>query len=293
MIVRCGLMLTAVAATAPAAAQDFSMPPINPGIIASVARTDVLGSHLREVEQGGNDAAVTTALIAASAATLRYAPSAQRRRINMARFVEKTRSSNPSSAAKMEQLFASVDVIAAMDRALAPVGLRTDNVADAYAVWWMTAWGAAHGDTSTPSMAKAQAVRAQAARAVAAVLDSAKADAAAKQEYAEALLVQAALIDGMVEQYGQDPAMAPKIASSVRKGARASGLDLDAMTLTEEGFVPAKRTGAVARPSGGGSQAFPATGNTGVSPRYGLLAAVGGAGLGAAFLVGKAVGRKG
>jgi hypothetical protein len=52
------------------------------------------------------------------------------------------------------------------------------------------------------------------------------------------LLVQTALIDAIAEKYGKDPAMAPKIAASVRQGARASGLDLDAMTLTKTGFVP-------------------------------------------------------
>jgi hypothetical protein len=167
-----------------------------------------------------------------------YLPSPARRRANLARFVEKSRAVDPQGAAALEQLVASTDLIAAFGRALAPLGLRIDDVADAYTVWWVSAWQAAHGDTGTPSRATAQAVRAQAARALAATREFARADDAAKQEYAEALLVQAALIDGMMDVYGSDPTMAPKVAASVRQGARTSGLDLDAMTLTEAGFVP-------------------------------------------------------
>ena len=191
----------------------------------------------------------------------------------------------------MERLFANTDVIGTIGQALAPVGLRIDDVADAYAVWWMSTWQAAHSDPSTPTREKAQAVRAQAARALATTPELVRADDAAKQEFAEALLVQAALVDSMMEEYGSDPAMASKLAASVRQGARASGLDLDAMTLTEAGFVPAKKTGAADPAPGAPREALAATGDG--KPGYGLLAAAGGAGLGAAFLIGKAMGRRG
>ena len=191
----------------------------------------------------------------------------------------------------MQQMFASTDVIGAMGRALVPLGLRTDDVADAYAVWWMSAWGAANGDNSTPGRATAQAVRAQSARAFAATPEFARADDATKQEYAEALLIQSVLIAGMMDRYGRDPSMMSKIAASVRQGARASGVDLDAMTLTEAGFVPAKKTGAVDPAPGAPREALAATGDG--KPGYDLLAAAGGAGLGAAFLIGKAMGRRG
>ncbi|HEX8554618.1 MAG TPA: DUF6683 family protein [Sphingomonas sp.] len=197
--------------------------------------------HFNDLDRADDGRQSRSSPSSATAATsLRYVPSLQRREVNLARFVAKSRAADHQGAAAMEQLFAGTDVFAAMSKALAPAGLRIDDVADAYAVWWMSAWGAAHGDASTPSRAKAQAVRAQAARALAATSELARADDAAKQEFAEALLVQTALIDGMVEQYGRDPAMAPKIAASVRQGAKASGVDLDAMTLTETGFVPAR-----------------------------------------------------
>lgn len=234
------LLLLAIAAAKPAVAQDFSMPPISPSIIASVTRTDVLGTHLRETEQNGADLAASTVPSATRIASLRYVPSPRRRAANLAAFVQKTRRSNPASAAAMEKLFASTDIVEAIGQQLAPLGLRTDDVSDAYAVWWMSAWGAAHGDPGTPSRSTVQAVRAQAARALASASELNRADEATKQEMAEALLVQTALIDGMVEEHGRDPAMKARIASAVRQGARASGLDLNTMRLTEAGFVRAE-----------------------------------------------------
>jgi hypothetical protein len=233
----------------------------------------------------------TSGLNADAGPAARFTSSASRRRMNLAKFVERSRAADPAGATAMERLFATTDVVAAIGRALAPVGLRTDDVADAYAVWWMSAWQAAHGDASTPDRVTAQAVRAQAAHAIAATPEFAQADDAMKQEFAEALLVQTALIDGMMEEYGSDPAMAAKIAASVRQGARAAGLDLDAMTLTEAGFVPAKKTGAADPAPGAPREALAATGDG--KPGVGLLAAAGGAGLGAAFLIGRAMGRRG
>lgn len=69
---------------------------------------------------------------------LAYSPSAQRRRINLAEFVAKTRADNPESATRMEELFAVTDVIEQVGSALAPYGYSVANVGDAYAFWWMT-----------------------------------------------------------------------------------------------------------------------------------------------------------
>lgn len=188
---------------------------------------------------GANSQRSSATLASNSDRALVYTSSAARRKDNLASFVERSRGS-PETAASLRQMLASVDVIGEMQRAIEPVGLSVSNVADAYAVWWMSSWGAAHGDPTTPNRATAQAVRAQAARAIMAMPEFGRADDAAKQEYAEALIVQAAMIDGLLERYRTDPVMGPKVAASARQGARASGLDLDTMTLTERGFIAVK-----------------------------------------------------
>jgi hypothetical protein len=236
---------------------------------------------------------------------VRYIPSLSRRQKNLSNFVNKTRAVDPAGAAKMEQLFASTDIIQAMGNAIAPYGLRVDNVADTYAVYWISAWEAAHGIIgSQGSPAKAQAVRDQVIRGIAATQAFASATDAQKQEYAEALLVQAALISATAEAAAGDSAQLRAVGDAVRKGAKASGLDLDAMTLTEDGFKPAKgrKTGAAdtngketnpaSEPTATAANDAP-TQSSGSTTQYALIAAAGGAGLAGVFLFGKAMGKKG
>ncbi|WP_144445765.1 hypothetical protein [Inquilinus limosus] len=63
---------------------------------------------------------------------------------------------------------------------------------------------------------------------------------AAKQEMAESLLIQAALIADALKQSQGNPELSRQVAAAVSQGARGMSLDLAAMTLTEKGFVPAE-----------------------------------------------------
>jgi hypothetical protein len=172
-----------------------------------------------------------------ASADLTYTASPQRRRANLASFVSKTRQDNPDSAAQMEQLFASTDVLGQIGSAVRPYGYAVDNVGDAYAFWWMTAWEGARGSNRAFSRGEMQAVQAQAHQALSATPAMARASDAEKQEMAEAMWIQAAMIDGMVDLAKQQPELMPQLQQAVRQGARASGVDLDAMQLTPEGFV--------------------------------------------------------
>jgi hypothetical protein len=176
---------------------------------------------------------------AAEAAALHYTPSGTRRSANLAAFVEKTRAADPGAAADLQRLFAKGDIIARIGALVAPHGLHIDNVADAYAMWWLTAWQAAHGRKDDPQPAIVAAVRAQATRAVSATGEIAHATDAQKQELAEALWLQSLLVEIAVEQARQDPMRLRAVGDAVRRGARGTGLDLDAIALTSKGFVPA------------------------------------------------------
>ncbi len=204
--------------------------------------------------------------------SLRYAPSKARRSANLATFIAKTRAADPKGAADLRKLFAEGDFIEKIGALVAPQGLRIDNVADAYALWWITAWQAAHGTNDTPSRAVLGAVRQQAANAVVATGEIAHASDAQKQELAEALWVQSALIDGAVEQAKRDPSRLRAIGDAVRQGAKGMGLNLDAIDLTSQGFVPV----------GVGQNDAPATTpEPGSAAPYGALAlAAGGMGVG-------------
>jgi hypothetical protein len=235
----------------------------------------------------------------ASTISTTYIASIPRRRANFSQFVEKSRKVDPAGSAKLQQLLGSTDVIAALGGELQRYGLRTDNVADAYAVYWVQAWQAVNGDTSDPDRATMQAVKRQSANAIASTPEFASASDATKQEMAEAMMVQAMLISASVDTYKDDPNMMRQLGAAVRKGAKASSIDLDSMTLTDEGFVPSGRTGAANPAPSEPEQALAA--NTApapkaandTSPPYVLLAATGGAGIGGVFLLGKMMGRRG
>jgi hypothetical protein len=182
---------------------------------------------------------------AVSPAAFAYRPSQEVRRRNVAGFVKKLTAANPQGAGEVRRLVEDPTLFAKIDRALRGVGGRTDNAADAFASYWIAAWYAAHGRDDTPDAATFAAVRRQAADALGAVPQLAGAGDAVKQQVAEANLVQAVLIAATMEGVGRDPAARGRIAAAVRKGARASGLDLDAIALTRNGFVPTRRTGAV------------------------------------------------
>ena len=180
----------------------------------------------------------TSSATATQSAQLDFTPSMQRRQANYASFVERSRKVDPAGAAGLATNL-KLDPIAMAEPELAKVGLRVDNVADAYAVYWVEAWQAVHGVSGASSRPTAQAVRDQAARAIGATPEFASATAAQKQEFAESYLVQAVLVGAAKEQAGDDPAKLAQVSAAVEKGARAAGLDLRAMTLTDEGFRPA------------------------------------------------------
>ncbi len=223
------------------------------------------------------------------------------RRENLDSFVAKTRATDPETAAQLQQLFASNDIIDTIAKGISPYGLSVDDVADAFAVYWINSWEASRGIVgSQETHQRAQAVKVQAARGLASSPEFARSTDAQKQEFAEAMLVQAAMISAHMEAAAGDPSQLRAVAKAVSQGAAASGLDLDKMTLTEDGFVPAKpRKKADASDAAGDDATALASADTGgtsgdsSTPNYALIAGAAGAGLGAAFLIGKAMGKKG
>lgn len=173
-------------------------------------------------------------------AVTRYRPDPARTKANQAQFVAKTRAVDPAGADQLAQLFQTVDVMGHVAKAAAPHGLRVDDLADAYATYWISAWTATQGNNDTPSNATIAAVKAQAARALAATPMARGASDATKQELAESLWIQSALIDTSVDQAKGKPDQLAAVGKAAAQGAQGMGLDLAGMTLTEQGFVSAK-----------------------------------------------------
>jgi hypothetical protein len=260
----------------------------------------MLNSSISPRNEGGPVSETMTAKRALPFA-LKYTSSAARTRTNLAKFVEKTRATDPAGADKMSELFASTDIIGMIDQKMQQTyGMRANNVADAYAVWWVSSWMGAKGRSDDATPGQMAMVKRQASNALAATPEFASATDAGKQELAEALLVQAALIGDTIDTYAADPAMLARARAAIAKGASGMGLDLSKMTLTDQGFVPSGKTGAADPSPGVPEQALaandastPPVAANDASPPYLLLAAAGGAGLGGVFMLGKIMGRRG
>jgi hypothetical protein len=172
-----------------------------------------------------------------SSEQLNFQVSVSRRAQNLSQFVEKTRAIDPQGAAQMAQLFASTDVISAIGQDLAAYGLRVDNVADAYTVYWINAWLGAHGRQDDVSESQIAAVKNQAVMVLSATPQFAAATDGQKQELAEALLLQSALIEAAIDHAASDPILLEQTKAAIAQGAQNFGLDVYQMNLTSQGFL--------------------------------------------------------
>lgn len=81
-------------------------------------------------------------------------------------------------------------------------------------------------------------MRDELAAALAATPGFANATDAQKQDYAETLLMQAAVNGALLQSARNDPERVLAVAAAVAQGANASfGIDLGALDLTRDGFV--------------------------------------------------------
>jgi hypothetical protein len=228
-----------------------------------------------------------------------YRPVTSRTRVNLNALAEKLKSSDPANGAQMMQLFATTDVISPVSAVITRFGLQKNNVAHAYALYWVVYWGLANNVHDTPSQRALQAVARQAERGFAANPEFAMMDDAAKQQAAEELMALTAIMDATSEQTKSNPELAVQTQRAALRGSRASGLKLDQMTLTEDGFVPNGKKRTDAGDTEGVEDKSLASldtssSDTGINnTQLALIAAAGGAGLAGLFLFGKAMGKKG
>jgi hypothetical protein len=167
---------------------------------------------------------------------LTYRTSASARRTNLANFIEKIRTNDPASASQIEQLFSATGTFDRIDKAMAAMNLKSNNVADAYAVYWTIAWFGAQGDSEDLPEAQMIAVRNQAAYLLQSTKQFDRATDAQKQEIAETMLLQSVLIAASVNGAKSDSERLDRVKTTISQGAKRMGLDFDRMNLTSQGF---------------------------------------------------------
>lgn len=150
--------------------------------------------------------------------------------------VDSARQADPNGAAELEKLFARPDFFPMLEKEMGRYGLRVDNVADVYTIWWIGLWQASRGLSNDPTPASIQAVKGQTQRALSTTPAMANADNAAKQELAETLLIRAMLTGAAVEAAKASPDQMKAVSAMALKGGQEAGLDLTKMNLTDQGF---------------------------------------------------------
>ena len=186
------------------------------------------------------DSAAT--VIAQLEALTQYRPSATRRAANIRSFLARARAQDAAAAASLEAAFANIDLFATVDSQLGRYGLRTTNVADVFAAWWVNAWQASQGILNdTPDARTMMAVRRQAMLTLLATPGFAQLSQGQKQDMADEYVLTAVAVDGAIAYLAEHPGEVPAYRRAIRQAVLAQGMDLNAMRLTRDGFVPNDR----------------------------------------------------
>lgn len=168
---------------------------------------------------------------------LNYRVDANIRQRNVSNYVSNMRQSGDErGAAALEAIGPAL--VGQVDQSMRQVGLRADNLADAFAYWWVTQWQGVSGREVQYSARLFGAVKRQASNVVLAAPDVAASSDAVKQETAEMLIIQAAITRAHIDKVNGDSAQKAALAEAINRDAKAMGMDLTRIELTDEGFVP-------------------------------------------------------
>jgi hypothetical protein len=232
-------------------------------------------------------------------ARLSFTPSKAQRKTNVASYVSDVAKIAPNYAPQLAAELADGAVFDQYGQMLNQLGLDANDVGDNLAVWWITAWEASMGrPVEAPPAAfvrtKEQVGRILSEKALAAMSNS------QKQRYADSLAIQTLILANQIEQAKNNPKIAAQLAIGIKTGAKKMGFDLDAMTLTKDGFVPKRnKRGDASDVLPSSKQAFldgdtpPPASDGWSNSELAMAAAFGGAGLAGVFWFGKAIGKKG
>lgn len=174
------------------------------------------------------------------AAYLAFEPSLAQRQNHIKQWLEQMRTYDEEAAKSLTELASQQDLIQQLQTTLAPVGLTINNLADAYTVWWISAWYTSQGKPLALEKDTVQAVQKQAMQALVKSASFTQATNEVKQEMAESLLLQVILLDILVAQVQDDPLALQQLEMAIKADTKNAGLDLDEMTLTPQGFLPRK-----------------------------------------------------
>lgn len=172
-------------------------------------------------------------------AALTFTPSLSQRRTTLELIAADYTRANPRSGPEIRRvLLEQGDIIEKIGPSIRPYGFQTNNLADAYSIFWITAWEVSQGivDSETPR-SQAQAVRAQSVEILTSIPLVARLTPSEKQNMAEVFLVQAAIMESQSSRVPVGSPERPTFEASARRLATSMGFDVTVLTLTPTGFA--------------------------------------------------------
>jgi hypothetical protein len=171
--------------------------------------------------------------------SLKFVPNNTQRKKNIADYVARVSKIAPDYAPQLAAEYADGSVFMQYGQALKGVGLDANDLGDNFTVWWMSAWEASMGRPVNIAPASFANVKLQVGRILAGKAFAAMTNVQ-KQRFSDSLAIQAMILSNQIKQAKTDPAIAKQLAIGIKQGAKKLGLDLESMTLKENGFVPTK-----------------------------------------------------
>lgn len=178
---------------------------------------------------------------AISPEVLTYKRSPQLSAENLKKFVGGLKQFNPEFGAEFEKGVANVDLFGMMDQALGKYGVRTDNLGDVMAIYYLSSWMAVNAREEEPTPAQVDGTRKMVHATMGRVPEFAKMSDADKQGAAEGLLLQLFLNEAMVDAVKTQPDAAMKIRGEIKNAAKTNaGFEVDKFDLGAAGLVRKK-----------------------------------------------------
>jgi hypothetical protein len=186
-------------------------------------------------------AAGATQGVSISIDTLKYTPSAELSKENLAKFYKGLNDTSPGLGTQLEQGLAGQDVFALLDTELAKYGVNPNNLGDAMAIYWLSSWMGINGRFEDPTIAQVAGTRKMVEVSMSHAPSIAKLSDADKQSSAQGLLLQVMLNEMMIESVKADAAALKKIQGDLATAVKAStSFDASLFELTPNGLARKK-----------------------------------------------------
>lgn len=177
---------------------------------------------------------------AAAPISYKFIPSLAQRKQNFAGFVATAEQQSVGGGAKLQTLFDVGDVIVATGDVMAPLGLRADNVVDAFTFYLISNWMAVKRKTDWPPLPHVKGLREQIGRNLAEIRLLERAPMSEKQKTAEGLLIYGLITIGAVAGAEGNAKQMTAVSAQAAKTMRGMGFNIEATTLGAAGFEVAK-----------------------------------------------------